>query len=262
MKNIKSFLSLMVLAQLLFVPVFSLQAAPKDNLTEEEQAELDAKKAEAEVNAGEAKTQARETGEEVAEELGLEFSELQDKLITMIDKAVDAVENAQNAISGLYYMSDETKTEVNDTLMTLEAALLDYRTAVNNATTIEELYAINDEVIQLLKDNKEVIAEAIKESALIIAEQVEKTLEKIQIRLESMLATLAVDCDSEAVDELQTELDALDVLIEDLKVAIEAEDQETAEALVKEAVDMVPDLITSATQTLTECQEDIEDLAS
>ena len=252
----------MVLAQLLFVPVFSLQAAPKDNLTEEEQAELDAKKAEAEVNAGEAKTQARETGEEVAEELGLEFSELQDKLITMIDKAVDAVENAQNAISGLYYMSDETKTEVNDTLMTLEAALLDYRTAVNNATTIEELYAINDEVIQLLKDNKEVIAEAIKESALIIAEQVEKTLEKIQIRLESMLATLAVDCDSEAVDELQTELDALDVLIEDLKVAIEAEDQETAEALVKEAVDMVPDLITSATQTLTECQEDIEDLAS
>ena len=252
----------MILAQLLFIPIFSLQAAPKDNLTEEEQAELEAKKAEAEANAAETKTQARETGEEVAQELGIEFSELQEKLISMIDKAIDAVENAQNTINSLYYMSDETKTEVNDALMALEAALLDYRTAVNNATTIEELYAINDKVIELLKENKEVIAEAVKESALIIAKQVEKTLEKIEIRLEAMLAILAVDCDSEAVEELQTELDALDVLIEDLKVAIEAEDQETAEALVKEAMELVPDLIASTTQTLTECEEEIQDIAS
>lgn len=256
--NVKNFLSLFVVLQLLILPIAAVQAAPKDNLTEEEQAELEVKKTEAEANAVETREQVQQKTVEVAEELGLEFTDLQDKLITAIDKAVDIVDQAINVITSSEYMSKETKTELTDALNTLEAKLLDYRTAVNNATTIEELQTINEEVVQLLKDNKDVIIAAVQESMLVIAEQVSQTIEKIKIRVEYALQILDVECDSDAFAEIESLVVQLETTNTALKAAIEADDVETAKTQAKAAISTAVDLAASFAKLVGDCQEEIE----
>ncbi|MBI2473951.1 hypothetical protein HYV70_05370 [Candidatus Uhrbacteria bacterium] len=260
--NVKNLFSLFVVLQLIVMPVVAVQAAPKDNLTEEEQAELEAKKTEAEANLSETKEQAQEKGAEIAEELGLEFTDLQDKLVNAIDKAINVVDQAIAAIDGSAYMSSETKTELTDALNNLEGKLLDYRTAVNNATTIEELQAINTEVIQLLKDNKDVIIEAVQQSMLVIAEQVSQTIEKIEIRAEYALSILDVECDSDSFAEIETLVAELETTNASLKTSIEAGDVETAKTQAKAAISISGDLAASFAGLVADCKEEIETQAA
>ena len=257
--NMKHLLSLFVVLQLIVMPVVVVQAAPKDNLTEEEQAELEVKKAEAEANLSAGKEQAQETAAQVAEELGLEFTDLQDKLITAIDKAVNALDQAIAAINGSAYMSSETKAELTDALNTVEAKLLDYRTAANNATSAEELQAINAEVVQLLKDNKDVIVQALQESIVVIAEQVSQSVEKIKIKAEAALLMLDVECDSEAFAEIESLVADLEMFNTTLKVAIEANDTSTMKSALNAVISTSVDLAKSFAQLITECQEEIEE---
>lgn len=257
--NLKNLFSLFVVLQLIVMPVVAVQAAPKDNLTEEEQAELEAKKTEAEANLSEGKDQAQETAAQVAEELGLEFTDLQDKLITAIDKAVSAVDKAISTINASAYMSSETQAELTDALNTVEAKLLDYRTAANNAASAEELQAINEEVVVLLKENKTVIMEAMKESVLVIAEQASQSLEKIKIKAEAALTMLDVECDSEAFASIEALVAQMESINYTLQVAIEGGDTSTAKSAINAAISVSVDLAKSFAQLVTECQEEIEE---
>ncbi len=249
--NVKNFLSLFVVLQLIVMPVMAVQAAPKDNLTAEEQAELEAKVAED-------KEQAQETAAEVAKKMEIEFVDVQVKLIAVLDKSVDAIEKAIDAINASVYMSSETKVELTDGLKTLEGKLLEYRTQANNATSIEELQAINAEVVALLKANKTVILEAMKESMLVIATQVSQSIEKIKIKAEAALRMLDVECDSESFAEIETLVAQLETTNASLKVAIEAEDVATAKVQAKAAISISVDLAASFAGLVTDCQEEIE----
>ncbi|HAU66133.1 MAG: hypothetical protein UT30_C0002G0045 [Candidatus Uhrbacteria bacterium GW2011_GWF2_39_13] len=249
--NVKNLLSLFVVLQLIVMPVFAVQAAPKDNLTAEEQAELEAK-------AAESKAQAQETAAEVAEKLGLEFADLQVKLIAGLDKSVEAIDNAIDTINASVYMSSETKVELTDGLKTLQGKLLDYRRQVNNADTMEELQAMNTEVIALLKANKTVIIDAIKESMLVITEQVSQSVEKIKIKAEAALKALDVECDSESFAEIEKLVAELETTNASLKVAIEAEDVATAKTQARAAISLSVNLAASFAVLVDDCEEEIQ----
>ena len=249
--NVKNFLSLFVVLQLIVMPVVAVQAAPKDNLTAEEQAELEA-------NAAEAKVQAQETAAEVAEKLGLEFTDLQAKLIAALDKADEAIDEAIDAINASVYMSSETKVELTDGLKTLQGKLLDYRAQANTATSMEELQAINAEVVATLKANKTVIIEAMKESMLVIAEQVSQSMEKIKIKAEAALKILDVECDSEAFAQIEALVTELETTNASLKAAIEADDVATAKVEAKAGISISVDLAASFALLVKDCQAEIE----
>ena len=249
--NLKNLLSLFVVLQLIVMPVIAVQAAPKDNLTAEEQAELEA-------NAAEAKTQAQETAAEVAEKMGLEYADLQVKMVAALDKSTDAIDQAIDTINASVYISSETKVELTDGLKTLQGKLLEYRTQVNNADTIEELQALNAEIVALLKANKTVIAEAMKESMLVIAEQVSQSMEKIKIKAEAALRTLDVECDSESFAEIDALVTQLETTNASLEAAIAANDVATAKVEAKAGISISVDLAASFAGLVADCQEEIE----
>ena len=254
--NVKNILSLLVLLQMIALPVMNVQAAP--TLTAEQQAELEVKKAEAEESAAAAK----DTAVEVAKEQGIEFSDLQDKLVAALDKAASAIDQAIVAINASSYLSKETKVELTDGLTALEGKLLDYRTKVNNASTLEELETINKEVVSLLKANKTVIGTAMKESGLVIAEQVSQSIEKMKIKAEKALQVLDVECDSAAFAQIETLVTQLETTNASLKVAIKAKDLETAKVQAKAAIKLSSDLAKVFSTLVTDCQDEIEELAS
>jgi hypothetical protein len=256
----KIFLSLIMAFSFLVLPIGQINAAVKDNLTEEQKAELDAKSQEAQAQADEAKTKAWEAGTEAAKEAGLEFVDFQTAVLKVLDLAIARVEKAEGTIESLYYMSDVTKDEITDGLGALKGELLSYKTQVNNADTVEEVKAINAKVVQTLKDSTSVIVEAIRESSMVIYEEVQKTVEKLKIKADAILATLSVDCTegSDDIAALQTQLTSLETVNDNLKAAIEDQDKENAKKYAQEAMNMVPGVVKSLNSVLDTCSQYIE----
>ncbi|MBI4598947.1 hypothetical protein HY734_01985 [Candidatus Uhrbacteria bacterium] len=241
---------------IVYLSLFGLLMAPALQVSAAPTAPTDEQKAEAQVKADETKTKAIET----AEELGITFDDFKDKLVDGLDKTIEAIDKAQQAINSNIYISDVTKQELTDALADVEAKLRDYRDQVDDVTTMEELEVLNAEVKATLQANKDVIKEAIQESVLVIAGEVEKTVEKIKVQVDAVLGILKITCEDEAdtIENIESQLAAIDALTDDLEEAIKAEDVDTAKSLMKQAAEIVPELVKDVQSLVNQCSDEIE----
>jgi len=82
------------------------------------------------------------------------FTTLQQSILKALDAAIAKIDSAKAKISANTKISSQTKQDVLTMLNNVESGLKNYETQVQAATTAAELQAINQQVIQYLKDNK------------------------------------------------------------------------------------------------------------
>ncbi|HBP00540.1 MAG: hypothetical protein UU48_C0004G0005 [Candidatus Uhrbacteria bacterium GW2011_GWF2_41_16] len=251
----KNFIHIFALLSLLVLPFAQVQAAitKPSEMTEEEKAEL---QAEAEA--------AKDTAIQKAEELGVTFTQYQEKLVQILELAIDKLDTAEETIEGNEYISDVTEDEILDALSALEGKLQTYKTQTNNADSMDDLEGINKQIVADLKANKDAIKTAIQESVLVVAAEAEKRAEQIKIKVESILELLKISCPDEktTIESIESQLEDLNALAADLKIAVDDEDVEEAKSLMKQMADVAPNLVKEVKEVVDACEEQIEDLAS
>ena len=105
----------------------------------------------------------------------LDYGRLKQNIITVLDSAINKIDNAKNTISNNPKIDETTKNNVVANLTGIENKLVNYKNEVENTITLDDLKQLNMEIIQYLKDNKEVIRNNIKMALINLGQ---KTAEK------------------------------------------------------------------------------------
>lgn len=170
----------------------------------------------------------------------IDFDRLKQTILTGIDNSVNRLNDIESEIESNPEISDATKESIIDALNTVENGLLSYKSKVEEATTLEELRAANQEIIEYLRDNKDVIRENIREAIIDIAEQASEKAEEFKEDVEQLLKLLKITCPSEeeTITEIEIQLQQLEDEIDALKQAIQSKDTLT----IKQEIEKISQL--------------------
>lgn len=182
----------------------------------------------------------------------LTFEQRQASLLSRIDNVLGKLDNAQNNIAGNTKVDDATKQSILNALNNVEAALLSYKSEVEQASTLDELQALNQEVLQYLLDNKDVIKKNIGSAITNIANQAIQKAEEFKEAFEKLLPVLKAVCPSEAdtITELEAQLAQLESEIATLASLIQTKDA----AAIKQELATMSQLMKSMVANVTQIQ--------
>ena len=183
------------------------------------------------------------------------FATLQKTILSVIDASVARLNNAESKISSNTQISPETKEETLAALNSVEAALLSYRSKVSAATTTEELQAINQQIIQYLKDNKDVIRANVSAAILDISAQAAAKAIQFLEDAEQLLNALKITCPSQkaTIDALQKQIEQLSADIEQLNNYIQAKNVTGAKQEMKAIAALIPSMVNGIKQIQASC---------
>mgnify|MGYP001613830871 CR=1 FL=1 len=183
------------------------------------------------------------------------FATLQKTILSVIDASVARLNNAESKISSNTQISPETKEETLAALNSVEAALLSYRSKVSAATTTEELQAINQQIIQYLKDNKDVIRANVSAAILDISAQAAAKAIQFLEDAEQLLNALKITCPSQkaTIDTLQKQIEQLSADIEQLNNYIQAKNVTGAKQEMKAIAALIPSMVNGIKQIQASC---------
>ena len=181
-------------------------------------------------------------------QLDVDFEQLSQKIITAIDKTIEKINSVESKVINNPDVSEETKASISSSLDEIENILLSYKSKVEAATTLEELQAINQEIISYLKANKDVFKENIQKAIIDLAEKAAENADEFKAAVEKMLATLKVTCPSEkeTIAALEAELQQLEEKTAVLRQAIQSQDTQTMKqeiAKLNEDIKSIIDLV-------------------
>lgn len=165
------------------------------------------------------------------------FGKLQSTVIGLIDAAIAKIDSVESKILQNEKLSSSVKTSVQNTLEKIKTALTNYKTAVSQADSVEDLQALNKEIAQFLIDNKDAIKEAIRDAIQDIGEKAQAKVEELKKKLEALIKTLEVLCpdQKDTLESLREQLVQLESELASLKSAVKAKD---ANAIKKELADL------------------------
>ena len=241
MNKTKYFLGSFLALSLVGTPFVSIHAAttPANNLTQEQ----------------------KETITAAAEASGKTYTDLQTKMVTRINTAIDRVTTAIGKINGNQYLTATTKaTLVNGSdstkvggLNAVLAQLNKYLAEVQKSTSLVELEALNAQVASYLVTNKDSIKAAMKASASVIAKEASATMDKIMSNLEATVDTLQISCPNQKtqIDAAQKNVDSLQALADTLKKEIASDDMTAAKTTIKKMAALTQDTLL-LTRTITD----------
>lgn len=169
---------------------------------------------------------------------------LEQTILNMLNKSIDTLNDIENKIENNSKISNETKQIIIDALNKVEKGLVNYESEVEAATTIDELKTINQEIVQYVKDNKDVIKENIKSAIIDVSEQAVVKIEEFKKKVEQMLKVLKVTCPSEieTINEIEAQLEQLQNKLNDIKQAIQLKDTMTIKQEMKEINELSKDI--------------------
>ncbi len=183
----------------------------------------------------------------------VDFAKLQQQIIKVIDASVARLNNMEAKISSSQYMSATTKQIIIDGLNKTEQALLNYKSQVQSATSVAELQAINQQVVQYLKDNKDVIRASVKQAITAIANEALARADELEQKIDQAIKALKIACPQEidAINELEAQLQELKVQGQELSAAIKSQDT----AAIKKEINEVAVLSKAIVANLVEIEE-------
>ncbi|GEM_PF-1916987 len=177
-----------------------------------------------------------------------DFTITQQKILALIDASVNRLNAAETNIQNNTQISSSAKTTTLNSLNSIESALLAYRTKVLAATTIEELQAINQEILQYLITNKDVIKANAKIAIADIAQSASAKASEIAAKAEQMIKVLYVTCPSQksALDSLTQQTVQLKANAAALKSAATAKDSAAVKSLAQKTSVLVKSMVANA----------------
>lgn len=178
----------------------------------------------------------------------LDFDNLKEGILRGVDTSIKKLNDIESKIENNPGISDAAKESIIDALNIVEDGLISYRNKVEEATTLQELSAANQEIIKYLWDNKDVIRENIREAISDIAKQALEKAKEFKEKVEELLKILKVTCPSEkeTISEVETQLQQLEDEIDALKQAIQSKDTPT----IKQEIEKISQLSRDITNNL------------
>lgn len=175
----------------------------------------------------------------------LDYSKLKQIILTGIDKCVQALNTIESKIASNSYLDEETKQEINAALEKMESNLLSYKSKVEAANTLTELQAINQQIIQYLKDNKDVIKQNITAAITELAEEATQKAEELKQKIAQALTLLKVTCPEQktTISTLESQLVQLESEIAILKSAIQTKNTTTMKQEIQEITQLSKDIV-------------------
>ncbi|OHA04741.1 MAG: hypothetical protein A2934_01785 [Candidatus Sungbacteria bacterium RIFCSPLOWO2_01_FULL_47_10] len=157
---------------------------------------------------------------------GVQFDTLKQTTLTVVDAALKKLNAAEALVQSNPNISDEVKTDVITLFNDVENALLGYKADVEQTTTLEELKAVNQEIVAYLSANKDVFKESFKKIKADIAQNAKIKAEEFKQKVEQIIVILKVTCPQEkdAIAEVEQQLSELQTHITALNAAIHAKD--------------------------------------
>lgn len=182
-----------------------------------------------------------------------DFGRLKQTILTGIDNSVNRLNDIESKIESNSEINDVEKEGIIDALNIVENGLLSYKSVVEEATTLGELRAANQEIIKYLTDSKDIIRENIKKAIIDIAGQASEKAEEFKEDVEQLLKLLKIICPSEkeTITEVETQLQQLEDEIGVLKQAIQKEDTST----IKQEIKKISQLSEAMAKNLKEIKE-------
>jgi len=173
------------------------------------------------------------------------YAVLKQTILTGIDKCVQAINTTESKISSSPNISAETKQSSVAALEKLKNGLLAYKSQVEAASTLAELQTINQQIIQYLKDNKDVIKTTVQSAITNLAEKTAQMAKELKQKVDQALALLKVTCPSQKTTistvesqliQLQNEITALDQAIKAKNTALMKQEIQKITQLSKDIV--------------------------
>lgn len=155
-----------------------------------------------------------------------DYSALKNTIIKGIDNSIGKINDLENKVQANNQITSQTKNSIVASLGNVENAMLQYKAKVEQTQTLAELQAVNQEIIQYLKENKDVLRNNAKEAIKDIAENAATKAEELKEKAEQMLKLLKVSCPSEkeAIESVESLLTQLETEISLLKQAAQSKD--------------------------------------
>lgn len=175
----------------------------------------------------------------------LDYSKLKQVILTGIDKCVQVLNTIESKISSNSNISAETKQSTTAALEKLESGLLSYKSKVEAATTLAELQAINQQIIQYLKDNKDVIKANIQKAVTDLANKAIQVAEELKIKVQQALTLLKVTCPEQktTISTLESQLVQLESEIAILKSAVQTKNTTTMKQEIQKISQLSKDIV-------------------
>lgn len=157
------------------------------------------------------------------------YTTLKQTILSGLDNCVIIINAIEGKISGSPNINAATKQSATASLEKLKNGLLSYKSQVENATTLAQLQAINQQIIQYLKDNKDVIKENVKTAITNLAEKTAQKAEELKQKVDQALVLLKVTCPSQkaTISTVESQLTQLESEITTLTQAIQAKNTTT-----------------------------------
>jgi len=189
----------------------------------------------------------------------LDYDKLKQNTITVMDIAINKIDNAKNVISNNPKIDETIKNNIITNLTNIENKLTNYKIAVEGTTTLAELNQLNMEIIQYIKDNKEVIRNNIKMALINLGQKTAEKAKELEDNIKFMLNILERTCTSEAgkINEVQGQLTQLDAHIVTLKTAVQSKDTTTIKTEVKAIYDLSKIMIVNMKEIKQVCLPEI-----
>lgn len=160
------------------------------------------------------------------ENFTFDFNVFKGRILKGLDRLINGLNILTERINSNPRVDPATKEIVLAELNKIEEGLINYKVQIEQAENLDELQAINQEIIKYLIDNKEVIKENLIQVIVSIGEQARETAEELQKKINTILNTMKLICPEEAaaIKALQNQLDELNSLIASLASALQTKD--------------------------------------
>ena len=190
---------------------------------------------------------------------GIDYDKLKSTLNSMVDKSLARIAATKTKISNNDQLDDAQKAKILEPLENAEATLIKYQEELAQTTSIEEIKALNQAILQYLKDNKDVLRESIKEAINMISSEALATAKELLDKVQLLVKTLKFTCPEEkaAILELEELATELEKEIAELETAIAAEDAAAMKESMKDMAALSQKIIPLAEQIYNNCEINI-----
>jgi len=168
-------------------------------------------------------------GISLAANAAVNYTALKQTITVGLDACISLINSVESKIVNNSQVSQETKQSVSQSLNQLESALSSYKNQVQSAATLQDLQAINQQIINYLKTNSSVIKDSIKTAIVDMGEKAVESAEGLKQKAEQALNVLKVACPSEktTISTLENQLVQLEAEINLLKQALSSKNAAT-----------------------------------
>lgn len=174
----------------------------------------------------------------------LDFQRLKQAILTGVNRAITRINNIENKIESNPRISDEAKQSIIEALDIVKEGLISYREEVEEAKTLKQLRAANQEIIKYLWENRNVLRENIEKAIIDMANETLREAEEFIGKVKQVLKILKIICpaERETISEVEAQLQQLENEIDILKQAIQLKDIPTIRQEIKKISQLSKDI--------------------